>query len=60
MEIVVFVIVGLVVLWLFASVKVVRQGYQYTIEYFGRFTTTARPGLISSPPSSIASAARST
>jgi len=45
MEIVVFVIVGLVVLWLFASVKVVRQGYQYTIEYFGRFTTTARPGL---------------
>jgi regulator of protease activity HflC (stomatin/prohibitin superfamily) len=45
MEIVIFVIVGLVVLWLFASVKVVRQGYQYTIEYFGRFTTTARPGL---------------
>jgi regulator of protease activity HflC (stomatin/prohibitin superfamily) len=35
----------LVVLWLFVSVKVVRQGYQYTIEYFGRFTTVARPGL---------------
>ena len=32
----------LVVLWLFASVKIVRQGYQYTIEYFGRFTTTSR------------------
>jgi regulator of protease activity HflC (stomatin/prohibitin superfamily) len=45
MDIVILVIVGLVVLWLFASVKVVRQGYQYTIEYFGRFTTTARPGL---------------
>jgi regulator of protease activity HflC (stomatin/prohibitin superfamily) len=45
MDIVIFVIVGLVVLWLFASVKVVRQGYQYTIEYFGRFTTVARPGL---------------
>jgi regulator of protease activity HflC (stomatin/prohibitin superfamily) len=24
---------------------VVRQGYQYTIEHFGRFTTVARPGL---------------
>lgn len=35
----------LVVLWLFVSVKVVRQGYQYTIEYFGRFVATARPGL---------------
>jgi regulator of protease activity HflC (stomatin/prohibitin superfamily) len=23
----------------------VRQGYQYTIEHFGRFTTVARPGL---------------
>jgi regulator of protease activity HflC (stomatin/prohibitin superfamily) len=34
-----------VLLWLFASVKIVRQGYQYTIEYFGRFTTVARPGL---------------
>ncbi|HKR25369.1 MAG TPA: SPFH domain-containing protein [Allosphingosinicella sp.] len=35
----------LAVLWLFVSVKVVRQGYQYTIEYFGRFTVVARPGL---------------
>ncbi|NJC33329.1 regulator of protease activity HflC (stomatin/prohibitin superfamily) [Sphingomonas jejuensis] len=35
----------LVVLYLFASVKVVRQGYQYTIEHFGRFTTVARPGF---------------
>ncbi len=45
MDIVILVIVGLVVLWLFASVKVVRQGYQYTIEYFGRFTTVAHPGF---------------
>jgi len=45
MELVILVIVILVVLWLFVSVKVVRQGYQYTIEYFGRFTTVARPGL---------------
>jgi regulator of protease activity HflC (stomatin/prohibitin superfamily) len=35
----------LVVLYLFASMKVVRQGYHYTIEHFGRFTTVARPGL---------------
>ena len=27
------------------SVKIVRQGYRYTIERFGRFTTIARPGF---------------
>ena len=35
----------LVVLYLFSSVKIVRQGYQYTIEHFGRYTTTATPGF---------------
>ena len=30
---------------LFMGVTVVRQGYQYTIERFGRFTYVARPGL---------------
>ena len=35
----------LVVLYLFSSVKIVRQGYQYTIEHFGRFTTVAAPGF---------------
>ncbi|OYY69376.1 SPFH domain-containing protein [Sphingomonas sp. 28-63-12] len=35
----------LVIMFLFASLKMVRQGYQYTIEHFGRFTTVARPGL---------------
>ena len=35
----------LVLMFLFASLKMVRQGYQYTIEHFGRFTTVARPGL---------------
>ena len=35
----------LVLLYLFASIKIVRQGYQYTIEHFGRFTTTAKPGF---------------
>jgi regulator of protease activity HflC (stomatin/prohibitin superfamily) len=35
----------MVLLFLFASVKIVSQGYHYTIEYFGRFTTIARPGF---------------
>jgi len=44
------VVVVFVILYLFASVKIVRQGYQYTIEYFGRFTTVARPGMNFYPP----------
>ena len=39
------ILVAFVLLWLFASVKMVRQGFQYTIEHFGRFTAVARPGL---------------
>ena len=39
-----FVII-FVVIFLMTGVKVVRQGYQYTIEHFGRFTTVARPGF---------------
>jgi regulator of protease activity HflC (stomatin/prohibitin superfamily) len=39
------IILAFVLLYLFGSVKIVRQGFQYTIEYFGRYTTTARPGL---------------
>ncbi len=38
-------LVLLVLLYLFASVKIVTQGYQYTIEHFGRFTAVARPGF---------------
>jgi len=38
-------VVLLVLFYFMSSVKVVRQGYQYTIEHFGRFTTTATPGL---------------
>ena len=44
------VIVAFVLLYLFASVKIVRQGYHYTIEHFGRFTTVARPGMNFYPP----------
>lgn len=37
--------VAAVLLFLLAGIKIVRQGYHYTIEYFGRFTAVARPGL---------------
>jgi len=36
---------ALVLLYLFTSIKIVHQGYHYTIEHFGRFTTVARPGF---------------
>jgi regulator of protease activity HflC (stomatin/prohibitin superfamily) len=36
---------ALVLLYLAISIKIVRQGYQYTIEHFGRFTAVARPGF---------------
>lgn len=42
---VVGLLVFLAVIYLFASVKMVRQGYNYTIERFGRFTKVAHPGL---------------
>ena len=35
----------LVFFYLATSVKVVRQGYEYTIEHFGRFVTVAKPGF---------------
>ena len=35
----------LALLYVMIGVKIVRQGYRYTIEHFGRFTTVARPGL---------------
>ena len=38
-------IVVLVFFYLMSSIKIVRQGYEYTIEHFGRFTTVARPGF---------------
>src|SRR3546814_9910264 len=39
------IILAQVINYLMASIKIVRQGYQYTIEYFGRFTVVARPGF---------------
>jgi len=35
----------LVVIILFAGIKTVAQGYNYTVERFGKFTRTLRPGL---------------
>ncbi len=36
----------ILVLWLlFAGIKTVPQGYQYTVERFGRYTRTLQPGL---------------
>ena len=40
-----FILAVLVVLYLFASIKIVRQGFHYTIEYFGRYQETAQPGF---------------
>ncbi len=38
-------LLALSVVFIFSAVKMVRQGYAYTIERFGRFTKTAPPGL---------------
>ncbi len=43
----IFVIAALIfaVVIVFAGVKTVPQGYEYTVERFGRYTRTLRPGL---------------
>ncbi len=41
----VFVIAGLAVVLVFSAVKFVPQGYNYTVERFGRYTRTLHPGL---------------
>ncbi|MGN6269273.1 MAG: SPFH domain-containing protein [Sphingomonas sp.] len=38
-------ILVMVLLYLMTSIKIVRQGYEYTIEHFGRFTAVAKPGF---------------
>jgi regulator of protease activity HflC (stomatin/prohibitin superfamily) len=35
----------LAIIFVIMGIKIVRQGYNYTIEYFGRYTTTAQPGF---------------
>src|SRR5436189_6447513 len=39
------VVLALVVLTLFAGVKTVSQGFNWTVERFGRYTRTLHPGL---------------
>ncbi|MCP8894248.1 SPFH/Band 7/PHB domain protein [Shinella daejeonensis] len=45
LDIVVIALVVLVILVLFSGIKTVPQGYQYTVERFGRYTRTLEPGL---------------
>jgi regulator of protease activity HflC (stomatin/prohibitin superfamily) len=44
-DIVIIVLVVLVLLLIFAGIKTVPQGYNYTVERFGRYTRTLSPGL---------------
>ena len=44
MTVVIFFAVMAVVL-AFSAIKVVPQGFQYTVERFGRYTGTLRPGI---------------
>ena len=50
---VIIAIVIVAILTLFAGVKTVPQGFNYTVERFGRYTRTLKPGLslIASAPS---------
>lgn len=42
---VIFIIVALIAATIFMGCKVVPQGYEWTVERFGRYTGTLRPGL---------------
>src|SRR3569832_2134016 len=44
-DIAIIVLVALVVLVLFKGIKTIPQGYNYTVERFGRYTRTLSPGL---------------
>ncbi len=44
-DIVLIALVVLVIVLIFAGVKTVEQGYNYTVERFGRYTRTLSPGL---------------
>ncbi|TKB38965.1 MAG: SPFH/Band 7/PHB domain protein, partial [Mesorhizobium sp.] len=44
-DIALLVLVALVVLVLFKGIRTIPQGYNYTVERFGRYTKTLSPGL---------------
>ena len=39
------VVFGFAILMVFMSVKAIPQGFEYTVERFGRYTNTLTPGL---------------
>lgn len=45
LDILIIILVVLVLLLLFAGVKTIPQGYNFTVERFGRYTKTLTPGL---------------
>ena len=45
MGLILILVVAVLLIFLLSSVRVVRQGYVYTIERFGKFTKSAAPGL---------------
>jgi regulator of protease activity HflC (stomatin/prohibitin superfamily) len=45
-----FTVALLAVVFVMMGVKIVHQGYRYTIEHFGRFTRVAQPGFNFVPP----------
>ncbi len=45
MEVVTIILAVLVIIVLFMTVKTVSQGMEYTVERFGRYTRTLKPGL---------------
>ncbi len=45
MDVLVIVVAVLGIVYVLMAVKMVRQGFQYTIERFGKFTAVANPGL---------------
>ena len=50
MSILLIAIVVLVLVYVMVGVKIVHQGYRYTIEHFGRFVRAAEPGFHFVPP----------
>lgn len=44
-QILVLLAVALVIFFVFRAVRIVRQGWEYTVESFGRYTRTLKPGL---------------
>ena len=58
---VVILVLVLIAVFLAAStIKTVPQGWEYTVQRFGRYTRTLKPASPSSPPSSRASGGAST